>query len=425
MHLPFFDAALKKGAHDDGAYSKQEGENVMGFLKEALEIKQEIVCDRRYLHSCAEVGFDLKDTAAYVKKMLRDMGVAAEECGKCGVVGVIGEGEKTFLLRADMDALPIREEAAEEFACAGGCMHACGHDMHTAMLLGAARMLKKHEKELNGCVKLMFQPAEEPLEGAQDMIDHGVLRDPSPEAGAMVHVMTGVPIPTGTVIVSAPGVSAPAANMFEIYVQGRGGHGASPEGCIDPVNAAAHIILALQSIKAREVAAQSGAMLTIGAVNGGDAPNVIADHVVLRGSLRAYSEEECAFLRRRTAEIADLTARTFGATAEFTVTGGTKTLKNDVNMVNLAKAALPEILGQDRVLEAEKMGGARSSGSEDFACVSHEIPTVMLALAAGHPNDGYTHGLHHPMTRFDENALPYGAAALAGLAARYLSREKK
>ena len=398
---------------------------MMNFLKEAMETKQEIVRDRRYLHSRAEVGFDLKETAAYVKKTLEDMGIAAQDCGKCGVVGVIGEGEKTFLLRADMDALPIREEAAEEFSCTNGCMHACGHDMHTAMLLGAARILKKHEKKLNGCVKLMFQPAEEPLEGAQDMIDHGALCDPRPEAGAMVHVMTGVPVPTGTVIISAPGVSAPAASMFEIHVQGRGGHGASPEGCIDPVNVAAHIILALQNIKAREVAAQSGAMLTIGAVIGGDAPNVIADHVVLRGSLRAYSEEECAFLRRRTSEIADLTARTFGAEATFKVTSGTKTLENDETMVNLAKKALPEILGQERVLEAAKMGGARSSGSEDFACVSHEIPTVMLALAAGHPDDGYTHGLHHPMTRFDEHALPYGAAALAGLAAGYLSREKK
>lgn len=387
--------------------------------KEACALEGELIRHRRYLHSHAETGFDLKETCTYVQKELEKMGYAPQKCGKSGLVCTIGHGEKAFLLRADMDALPIREEAEIDFAAQNGCMHACGHDMHAAMLLGAARMLKNHEDELKGCVKLMFQPAEEILSGAQDMLDHGVLKSPQVIAGAMVHVMTGLPVKTGVVIISAPGVSAPAASMFEIHVQGRGGHGASPDGCIDPVSAAAHIVLALQNIKARELSAQSGAMLTIGAILGGDAPNVIADSVTLRGSLRAYSEKERARILRRTEEIAALTAKAFGAEATLRVLCGAPVLLNDQGMVAFAKDALPDILGKEKILSAADMGASRSSGSEDFACVSQAVPTVMLALAAGDSREGYQQGLHHPQTRFDESALPYGAAALAGLALRY------
>lgn len=394
---------------------------MIDYLMEAKALYEHMLRHRRYLHSHAETGFDLNDTCAYVKKALREMGLAPKDCGRSGIVCTIGFGDTCFLLRADMDALPIQEEAGQAFDCQNGCMHACGHDLHTAMLLGAAELLKKHEKELQGCVKLMFQPAEETLRGAEDMIRNGVLENPRPVGGMMLHVMTGVPIKTGTVIISAPGVSAPEASMFELLVRGRGGHGASPEETVDPIHAAAHILLALQSIKARELPSQSGAMLTIGAVQGGEAPNVIANQVLMRGSLRAYSAEECDKLRRRTEEIARMTAQTFGATAEFHVTSGTPTLINDRQMVESARKTLPGVLGAQHVLEAEIMGASRSSGSEDFACVSHEIPSVMLALAAGGTEDGYTHGLHHPHTRFDEAAMPYGAAALAGMAMHFLA----
>ena len=393
---------------------------MMDFLMEARSIKDTVVAHRRALHRCAEVGFELKNTVAYVKQALEKLGIEAQDCGRSGVVCTIGQGERTFLLRADMDALPIVEKAGQEFDSVNGCMHACGHDIHTAMLLGAAEILKSHEKDLPGRVKCMFQPAEEMLMGARDMLENGVLQEPAPEAGMMVHVMTGVPLPAGTVITAAPGVSAPAASMFEIRIQGRGGHGASPEGTVDPLPAAAHTMLALQSIKARELPAQSGAMLTIGAIMGGEAPNVIADHVLLRGSLRAYSEKEHAFLCERAREIAEMTAGVFGATATFQVTSSAPTLLNAAEMVQLAERELSRILGEEKVKTAADMGGARSSGSEDFACISHEIPTVMLALAAGDAREGYVHGLHHPATRFDEGALPYGVAAMTGLAVRYL-----
>lgn len=386
-------------------------------LSEAQTIEDKLITHRRYLHAHAETGFDLQQTRSYVKQTLLSLGCTPKDCGTCGVVCTIGQGEHTFLLRADMDALPMKEETALDFAAQNGCMHACGHDMHIAMLLGAAEILKKHEKALRGCVKLMFQPAEEMLRGAQDMIDDGVLLSPTPEAGMMLHVMTGVPLPAGTLIVSPPGVSAPAVSMFEIHIQGRGGHGASPNLCIDPINAVAHIILALQVLQSREMSTMSGALLTIGAVQAGDAPNIIADSALLYGSLRAYTDQEHAYLRKRLTEIAEGTAQTFRAQARVTFTSSAPTLLNDKRMCACAHHILTSILGKDQVIDAAQMpGDSRSSGSEDFAYISHRIPTVMAALAAGDSQRGYTQALHHPQTRFDEAALVYGAAAYAGMA---------
>ena len=390
------------------------------ILKEAQALEERLIAHRRYLHSHAETGFDLKETCEYVQKTLENMGYQPEICGK-GLVCTAGKGEKTFLLRADMDALPVREEADVSFAAKNGCMHACGHDMHTAMLLGAAEILKRHEKELQGCVKLMFQPAEETLCGARDMLENGLLENPKVDAGMMVHVMTGVPIQTGTVIIASAGVSAPGVSMFDIHVQGRGGHGATPHLCVDPINAAAHIILALQALQAREMPAQSGAVLTIGSIQAGDAGNVIADSALLRGSLRAYDEKDLAYLRTRLAEVVELTARTFHAEAQVTFTSEAPTLINDETLVKNSKKYLAHALGAERVMAASDLpGDSRASGSEDFAYVSHRVPTVMLALAAGDSRSGYTHSLHHPHTRFDEAALPFGAAAYAGMAMQYL-----
>ena len=224
------------------------------LLSEAKALQEEIVTHRRWLHTHAETGFDLNETKPYVKAALEQMGYTVNECGKAGLVTTVGKvGGKVFLLRADMDALPIHEESDVDFICTNGKMHACGHDMHTAMLLGAAKLLKAHESELSGLVKLMFQPAEEIFEGSKDMIDAGILEDPKPDAAMMIHVTAGMPIPAGTVIVSSPGVSAPAADYFNIHVQGKGCHGSAPQNGVDPLTAAAHILIALQEIHALEL----------------------------------------------------------------------------------------------------------------------------------------------------------------------------
>ena len=199
------------------------------LLQEAVDLQPKLAEERRYLHAHAETGFELADTLDFVKKELTEMGYEPVDCGRAGITAVIGGGAGAsgggksggvFLLRADMDALPIREESGVEFASENGSMHACGHDMHTAMLLGAARLLKEHEDELHGTVKLMFQPAEEIFEGSSDMIESGLLENPEVDCAMMIHVMAAMDLEPGTVIVSAPGVSAPGADYFRIKVQG-------------------------------------------------------------------------------------------------------------------------------------------------------------------------------------------------------------
>ena len=377
-----------------------------------------VIADRRYLHAHAETGFDLHDTFDYVWKQLKDVGLAPKKCGKCGIIADIGRGERCVLLRADMDALAIREEADVPFASTNGCMHACGHDMHTAMLLEAARLLKARESELPGRVRLMFQPAEEVLLGAADMLDNGLLEGVQVSAAFMIHVLTNLDLPAGTVIVSAPGVSAPAAGMFEIRIQGKGCHGAMPHTGVDPVSIAAHTVLNLQQIQSRELSLTQPCALTIGMLQAGDSANVIPDQAVLRGSLRAFDDETQHYLIRRVKEIAGGTAELFRGSAEVQMLGGAPTLMNDEKLSGLAAAALKKLLGDDRAMLSSELGGdtRKSSGSEDFAHVSHVVPSLMVALAAGQPQSGHEYPAHHPKTLFDENVLPIGAAVYAMLA---------
>jgi len=391
--------------------------------QEAQALEQQCIKDRRYLHAHAEVGFELHETFDYIWKQLAALGIKPAKCGRCGIVCTIGKPGKTFLLRADMDALPVIEETGHPFACKEGRMHACGHDMHAAMLLTAARLLKAHEAELPGTVKLMFQPAEEPLAGAQDMIDAGVLENPHVDAALMFHVMTAQTIPTGTVIISAPGVSAPAAGTFTVQIQGKGAHGAMPHTGVDPVNVAAHILIALQEINARELAPSDNAALTIGSLQAGSTANVIPDTAIIRGNYRAFADDTFELIRRRVEEISTGVARVFRAEAQVEFHASAPTLINNAEIAALAEPALIELLGEEKVFNAAKLAGssaARSSGSEDFAAISHRVPALMLALAAGHPDDGYIHPLHHPRADFDERALATGAAAYAWLAARWL-----
>ena len=392
------------------------------LLAETAAMEEEIRAHRRWLHQHAEAGFELTETVPYVRKTLEEMGYRVSGCGKAGLVTTVGSGGSTFLLRADMDALPIQEEADVPFRCTQGRMHACGHDMHTAMLLGAAKLLKNHEAELKGTVKLMFQPAEEILEGGKDMVEHGVLEDPRVDAALMIHLTAGLPLPAGTVIVSAPGVTAPAADYFSIKVQGKGCHGSTPQDGIDALTAAAHILIALQEIHARELPAMDASVLTVGSFHGGTAGNVIADSAVLSGTIRSYDESVRAYLKERMAAISRSIAEALRATAEVEFGSGCPTLYNDPGLCRETHVCLRELLGSG-VLNAADLGGekpTRGGGSEDFAYVSQKVPALMLALAAGEPAKGYTYPLHHPKVQFDEAALPVGTASLAYTAMRYL-----
>jgi len=361
------------------------------------------------------------------------MGYTPKECGRAGLIALAGGQKpgKTFLLRADMDALPIKEEADVEFPSTNGNMHACGHDMHTTMLLGAAKLLKEHEDEIEGTVKLMFQAAEEIFEGSHDMIENGVLKNPDVDAALMIHVMAGLPVQAGTVISCDAGVSAPAADYFTIRIKGKGCHGSMPNNGVDPITACAHIITGLQEIQTRELGLDDGVVLTIGTIQAGNAANVIPDSAEMGGTIRTYDEDTRAFLKKRITEIASGIASAFRATALTSFGSGCPTLLNDKDLAVCTAQYIKELLGPSKAFTAGQlnaMSGAgkapKSTGSEDFAYISQEVPSIMFALAAGHPDHGYCYPQHHPKAKFDESVLASGSAVYAYTALRWLEEHR-
>ena len=394
------------------------------LLSEAFEMKDQINYHRNFLHANAEVGFDLPKTYAYVHDQLSQMGYNVKPCGKCGLTAAItGKRDgKTMLLRADMDGLPILEESKEPFASTNGNMHACGHDMHTAMLLGAAKLLMNHKDEIQGTVKLMFQSAEEILHGAKDMIDCGVLKNPDVDAAMMIHVATALSIPIGSILIPAPGISAPAADYFTIRVHGKGCHGSAPQDGIDALTAAAHILIGLQEIKARESGIFDQVIMTIGTMKAGSASNVIADNAVMGGTIRTFNEELRSRIKERITQIAVGIGSAFRTevTVEYDI--GCPVLINNANLSEFAEKELPNLL-KDKAIPIRKIqsdGKPSAGGSEDFSYIANSVPSLMLSLAAGNQKDGYEYPLHHPKVRFDPAALPYGAATLAFMAISYL-----
>lgn len=403
--------------------------NAAEFLREAQKNEEVLKAHRRFLHEHAETGFDITETKEYVRRELEKMGYAPQECGRAGLVACVGGRQKgkVFLLRADMDALPVTEQTGLPYACKEGRMHACGHDMHTSMLLGAAKLLKEHEDEIQGTVKLMFEPAEEILSGAADMIDAGVLENPQTDAALMIHVMAGMPVPTGTVIVCDGGISAPSADMFTIKIQGKGCHGSMPQNGIDPVTVSAHLVLALQEITARELSISEPAILTIGSVQAGNSYNAIPDSAVLMGSMRTFDEEVRARMKQRIEQIAESVAVTYRAEAETSFDSGCPCLDNSAVLSQAVTGYAKELLGEEKAVTqsefAERAGGRvnrLAGGSEDFASVSQRVPSIMLALAAGEPDKGYRYPQHHPQVDFDEAVLAPGSAVYAYLALRWL-----
>ena len=402
--------------------------NPQELITEARSRQEWIIGARRELHRNPETEFNLKHTLPFVRSQLEELGLKPQGCGRAGLTVTIGGKKpgKVFLLRADMDALPMAEETGLPFASENGNMHACGHDMHTAMLLGAAALLKAHEDEIRGTVKLMFQPAEEVFEGSRDMIASGVLEKPHVDAALMIHVMAGMPIPTGSVIICDGGVSAPGADIFQIRIQGKGCHGSMPNTGIDPITAAAHIVTGLQAIHARELALSEDAVLTIGSIHGGQAPNIIPDTVELSGSIRCYDEDVRSFLKERLTAISQGIAASFRCTAQVSFGRGCPVLLNNPRLSRETAVYIKELLGpggaftQAELLASSGGKPMKATGSEDFAYISQAVPSIMLSLAAGTPQEGHGYPQHHPRVTFSEDILPTGSAVYAWAALRYL-----
>ena len=399
------------------------------LLAEAEALQPQLQKWRRTIHRNPEIGFDLPKTRALVKQALTEMGYQPQDCGKAGILALAGGKRpgKTILLRGDMDALPIFEESGEVFASEiPGRMHGCGHDMHTAMMLGAARLLKTHEDELEGTVKLEFQPAEEIFQGSPDMLAHGLLEDPHVDAAVMFHVLGGMPLPLGEVLVPGGGITMASCEQYHIVVHGKGGHGSMPENCIDPITAAAHIHIALQEINARELSQNDFGVLTTGRFAAGAASNVIPDTAEMWGTIRTTDPENKsgALIKQRMTEIAQGVAAAFRCTAEVTFSDFCPCMVVDETLSKDAFGYLSEMLGQGVMDMTALTGGKPGGGSEDFAFVSHEVPTVSLFLACGGPAQGCRYSQHHPKVRFDDSVLYKGSAAYGYVAMRWLAEHK-
>ena len=388
------------------------------LLQEAEVMQPEILADRRALHRNPETGAELPETAAYVKRRLEALGYAPRMLA--GGVAAEITGEKTgrcILLRADMDALRIREETALDFRSENGNMHACGHDLHAAMLLGAAGLLQKHRQELAGTVRLVFQPDEEGFTGAKAMLAAGVLREaPQPQAAVALHVHSGTP---SGLVLCGRGTFMAGCTIFRVTAEGTGCHGAMPETGVDPINIAAHIYLALQELTARELAAEVPAVVTVGRFHGGEAPNIIPGTCVLEGTIRTFDREVTARLMARIGEIAENTARAFRGSARVEELASAPPLKNDPDLMNRMADWAEELVGSQRVYRMDKGG----MGSEDFASYTYEVPSAYLLLGAGTAAEDSRFGkpMHNPQVVFNEKILPEGAALYAMAALRWLA----
>jgi amidohydrolase len=386
------------------------------LLEAAYQIADTLVTDRRAIHRRPELAYQERETATLVEARLRQLGVPLRTgIGGTGVIGLI-EGARpgrTVLLRADMDALPIQEESGVEFASTNpGVMHACGHDAHTAVLLGAARLLVERRKELTGNVKLMFQPAEEGGAGAVRMIADGLLEGPPVDAAFMLHVAHHF---HAGQVATAAGPMLAGANAFTITVEGRGGHASRPSMTVDPVVVAAHVVTALQTLVSRETAPEQPAVVTLGSFAAGTTHNVIPDRAVIKGTIRAYSEELMTQLERRLEDTAQGVARALRADARVEYQMHYPPTINDPAMAELLAGAARSTLGGEAVLEAQPLMAA-----EDFSFVLQRVPGAMLSLGVRSPDWAEPRPVHTARFDLDESALPVGVAAMASVALAFL-----
>ncbi len=371
------------------------------------DLKEELVRLRRDIHMHPELGFQEHRTAGLVEDYLRELGIRTWRIGATGVVGEIDNGgERRIALRADMDALPIQEENPVPYASRNpGVMHACGHDAHTAMLLVAAKVLSGMEFE--GKLRFIFQPAEEGLNGALEMIKGGALEG----VDAIVGLHVWSQLPTGTFAIGDGPVMA-AVDRFRISVRGNGGHGASPHETRDPVVCASHIVMALQTIVARNVDPLKSAVVTVGRISGGTAFNVIPDVVEMEGTVRTFEDEVHELVERRVKEIAGEVSSGLGCRAEVEYEHLNRATVNDPRLATIAREVASKI---GRVTEEQ-----RNMGGEDFSEYARLVPGVFAFLGVRNEEKGIVHPHHSPRFDVDEEALPLGVQFEVSMALRLL-----
>lgn len=391
------------------------------FLKRAKEILPDTIRARRAIHEFGGTGFDVRKTVDFLKEELKSVGIEAQEIIDCGLTFTIGKGGKVILLRADIDALPMDERSGEEFSCTNGSCHPCGHDLHAAGLLAAAKMLKERENELEGTVKFMFQPAEETLQGAKAMVEAGILENPKVDAAMAIHVGSGSPRKTGHVHVTR-GACYASGDKVTITVKGKGGHGAYPHTTIDPVSIAAHIILSAQQIQAREIPAQAMSVINFCSIHGGTAANITPESVEILGTIRTLDSKIREQALTRVKEVAESVAKTYRAEAivEYDE-ANTPPVINDADIVNQFAEIFKETVGEENVNVTDNNS---VNGSEDFAYIAERVPSAMVSCSCGSRDEGYVHPMHNPQVRFNEEGLAYSSALYASTAFNWLKNNK-
>ncbi|WP_340014301.1 amidohydrolase [Paenibacillus sp. FSL K6-1318] len=373
----------------------------------AEEFAERLITIRRYLHRNPELSGEERETTASIRSWLEEEGVriADEYVLRTGLVAEVGQGDGPVVaLRADIDALPIQEETKLDFASqVDGKMHACGHDAHTAILIGAARLLKQRESTLPGKVRLIFQPSEEKATGARQVIQSGALSD----VRAVFGLHNKPDLQVGTVGIREGALMA-AADGFVVKVEGVGTHAAVPEAGIDPIVVAAHIVTALQAIVSRNVGAQESAVISVTKLHSGTAWNVIPDEAILDGTVRTFDEKVRARIRERFNQVVAGVAAAYGTRATVRWIQGPPAVVNDEALASAAEQVASQIgLNSIRPLP--------SPAGEDFSFYQKEVPGLFLFLGTSGPNEW-----HHPGFDVDERALPLGAHLLAALAEQAL-----
>lgn len=390
------------------------------FLEEANRIKDELITIRRDLHEHPELGFEEKRTSEKIKEFLTKEGIPYVEVAKTGVCGII-KGEKkdnnrVIGLRADMDALPIQDKKVCSYSSkVPGKMHACGHDAHTTILLGVARILNKNKRLFGGCVKLFFEPAEETVGGAPFMIKEGVLENPRVDAIVGLHVTEDLDY--GKIRIKSGVVNA-ASNPYKIKIKGRGGHGAAPHTTIDPIVIASNVVMALQTIVSREIAPVNPSVITVGSINGGTAQNVIPEEVEITGIIRTLTKEDREYVVRRFKELVTGICRGMRGECDIYIEEGYPCLYNNATMVERVKYVGKELLGVENVVEQKHP----SMGGESFAFFAMERTSAFYYLGTGNRTKGTDKAAHSNLFDIDEDAIPLGVAMQCGIAYDYLTR---
>lgn len=391
----------------------------MNYLKRALELKEETVQDRRTIHQHPETGCETPMTTAHIEKRLGEMGIQFQRCGRFGVTALVGKKADgpVLLLRADMDALPMNEESGLPFASqVPGKAHCCGHDNHAAMLLTAAKMLKENEDALRGRVKLMFQPGEEVGDGCMEMVRAGVLENPRVDAAMGLHVDAALPLGK---LNYGRGPTFCSNDTFLLTVRGKSGHGARPHQAIDAINCAAHLVLALETLIAREADPSETNMLTVCSIESSSkASNIFPEYVKLKGTIRTYNTRQHDLLLRRFEEVCESTARTFGCVCDVAYESQGDPVVLDIPMEEEMMGYMAELLAGEAEFLPDPI---RKMGSEDFAAVTCRVPSAFFFLGAGKDRQTPWHvGQHNSQVVFNEDCLPYGAAAMAHGATQWL-----